>query len=165
MSSRAIHCQWEMTTLSEHARRRTVLIVDDDDDIRYSMRNLLVVSNFNVVLAADGVEALKVLERQQVDALIVDLMMPRLDGVGVARALLTMPPDQRPAVVIVVSAHVELHTRLMGLSVRRVLSKPFDAFALVEELRAAFDELERPADEGDEGDEWSASTNPQGLPS
>ena len=145
--------------MSAHSKRRTVLIVDDDDDIRYSMRNLLVVSNFNVVLAADGVEALKVLERQPVDALVIDLMMPRLDGVGVVRALLNLEPENRPAIIIVISAHVELRTRVMGLSVRRVLPKPFDAIMLVEELTAAFEELE-----------GSASSNPNetrwhGLPS
>ncbi len=119
--------------------RRTVLVVDDDDEIRYSMRNLLVVSDFDVLLAADGLEALKVLERRRVDALVIDLMMPRLDGVGVIRALLGKPPEERPAVIIVVSAHVELRRRIMGLDVRRVFPKPFDALALVNELSAAFE--------------------------
>jgi CheY-like chemotaxis protein len=127
--------------------RRTVLIVDDDDEIRYSMRNLLVVSDFDVLLAADGLEALKVLERRRVDALIIDLMMPRLDGVGVIRALLAKPPEERPMVVIVVSAHVELRRRIMGLSVRRVFPKPFDALLLVDELAAAFEEDEEQEEE------------------
>ncbi|MDI1452095.1 response regulator [Polyangium sp. 6x1] len=118
--------------------RPTVLIVDDDDEIRYSMRNLLVVSDFDVLLAADGVEALKLLERHHVDALVIDLMMPRLDGVGVLRALLGKPAEERPGVVIVVSAHVELRRRIMGLDVRRVFPKPFDALALVNELSSAF---------------------------
>ncbi len=123
-------------TVSKHARQ-TVLIVDDDDEIRYSMRNLLVVSDFDVLLAADGLEALKLLERHRVDALVIDLMMPRLDGVGVIRALLSKPPEERPRVVIVVSAHVELRRRIMGLSVRRVFPKPFDALDLVNELTEA----------------------------
>jgi two-component system response regulator VanR len=127
--------------LTKH-RRRTVLIVDDDDEIRYSMRNLLVVSDFDVLLAADGVEALKQLERGRVDALVIDLMMPRLDGVGVIRALLAKPAEERPLVVIVVSAHVELRRRIMGLSVRRVFPKPFDALLLVDELETAFEELD-----------------------
>lgn len=120
--------------------RPTVLIVDDDDEIRYSMRNLLLVSDFDVLLAADGVEALKLLERHRVDALVIDLMMPRLDGVGVIRALLGKPPEERPSVIIVVSAHVELRRRIMGLDVRRVFPKPFDALALVNELSTAFGE-------------------------
>jgi CheY-like chemotaxis protein len=119
-----------------------VLIVDDDDEIRYSMRNLLLVSDFDVLLAADGVEALKVLESRRVDAVVIDLMMPRLDGVGVVRALLAKPEEERPKVVVVISAHVELRRRVMGLRVRRVFSKPFDALELVDELTAALDEAE-----------------------
>nr|WP_240808033.1 response regulator [Polyangium spumosum] len=127
------------------------MIVDDDDEIRYSMRNLLVVSDFDVLLAADGVEALKLLERNRVDALVIDLMMPRLDGVGVIRALLGKPAEERPNVIIVVSAHVELRRRIMGLDVRRVFPKPFDALALVNELSDAFGSSESGANDKPEG--------------
>ena len=117
--------------------RHSVLIVDDDDEIRYSLRNLLIVSDFDVLLAADGVEALKILQNREVCAAVVDLMMPRLDGVGVIRALLAKPEEDRPSVVIVISAHVELRRRVMGLKVRRVLTKPFDALELVDALTEA----------------------------
>lgn len=120
-----------------------MLIVDDDDEIRYSMRNLLVINDFEVLLAADGVEALKILDSRPVCAAVIDLMMPRLDGVGVVRALLSKPEHERPCVVIVVSAHVELRRRIMGLRIRRVFPKPFDALELVDELAAA---LEHEAD-------------------
>lgn len=125
---------------SEPSRRRTVLIVDDDDEIRHSTRNLLGLSNFNVLLASDGVEALKVLERQHVDALVIDFMMPRLDGVGVVRALGEMPQQQRPPIIIVISLHYQLHARFVGLGVRRILPKPVDVPSLVQEIHAAFQE-------------------------
>lgn len=125
-------------TSNEHARRYTVLIVDDDDEFRRSTRNLLLLSNFNVLLAADGVEALKVLERQHVDALVIDLMMPRLDGVGVIRVLAKMPAELRPSVIIVISMHCELHSHFANLGVRRVLSKPLDIPSLVSEIQGAF---------------------------
>lgn len=136
-----------------------MLIVDDDDEIRYSLRNLLVVSDFEVLLAADGVEALKVLERRAVDALVVDLMMPRLDGVGVVRALLAKPEEQRPRVIVVISAHLELRRRIIGLHVRRIFAKPFDAIELVDELGAALAEQPAVAHRGAAGrtDKRSAS--------
>src|SRR5262249_48862110 len=120
------------------APKHCVLVVDDDDDIRYSLRNLLVVYDFDVLLAADGVEALKILDRQPVCAVVIHLMMPSLDGVGVVRARLSKPESERPPVVIVVSAHVELRRRMMGVRIRRVLPKPFDPLELVDELVAAF---------------------------
>jgi len=121
----------------DHTRRRTVLIVDDDAEIRCSTRNLLLLSNFNVLLAGDGVEALKLLERQHIDALVIDLMMPRLDGVGVIRALAEMLPRARPAVIIVIAFHYELYTGFAELGVRRVLSKPLDIPSLVDEIQGA----------------------------
>lgn len=132
--------QRDNSTANQQSRRRTVLIVDDDAEIRDSARNVLLMSNFNVLLAAEGVEALKFLERQPVDALIIDLMMPRLDGVGVVRALVEMPPEHRPAVIIVISFHYELQSRFGGLGVRRVLSKPIDMPMLVDELQNALKE-------------------------
>jgi CheY-like chemotaxis protein len=140
MTPRMSHWSRGNMTTNEHSPRRTVLIVDDDDEIRHSTQNLLIMSNFNVLLAADGVAALKVLTRQPVDALVIDLMMPRLDGVGVVRALVDMPPENRPAVIIVISFHYELHARFAGLGVRRVLAKPVDVPTLVGELQAALKE-------------------------
>jgi CheY-like chemotaxis protein len=83
------------------------------------------------------VEALKILEQRPVCAVVIDLMMPRLDGIGVIRALLAKREEERPPVVIVVSAHVELRRRMMGVRIRRVLPKPFDPLELVDELVAA----------------------------
>lgn len=135
ISARVNHEQRDFS--GEHTRRRTVLIVDDDAEIRCSTRNLLLLSNFNVLLAGDGVEALKLLERQHVDALVIDLMMPRLDGVGVIRALAEMLPQSRPAVIIVIAFHYELYTGFADLGVRRVLSKPLDIPSLVDEIQGA----------------------------
>jgi len=134
------HSPQENAPPGDHPRRRTVLIVDDDDEIRQSTRNVLIMANFNVLLAADGVHALKVLARQPVDALIIDLMMPRLDGVGVVRALGEMPPEHRPGVIIVISVHFELHSRIASLGIHRILPKPLEFPKLVDELQAAFKE-------------------------
>jgi CheY-like chemotaxis protein len=127
-------------TPNVHSRRHTVLIVDDDEEVRRSTRNVLLLSNFNVLVASDGVEALKVLHRQPVDALVIDLMMPRLDGVGVVRALGEIPRQHRPAVIIVISFQYELHDHFINLGVRRVISKPVDIPSLVDELSAALKE-------------------------
>jgi two-component system response regulator MprA len=111
-----------------------VLIVGDGNEVRDSLRNLLLVADYGVHLAQSGGEALKLLDRQRVDAAVIDLMMPRLDGVGVVRALLARPEEQRPRVVFVLSAQGEVRAHLHGLSVRRIFPKPFDAIQLVEEL-------------------------------
>ncbi|MFT3767897.1 MAG: response regulator [Minicystis sp.] len=121
--------------------RHSVLVVGDGQEIRHSLRNLLLCEGFDVHLALDGIEALKLLDRQRIDAAVIDLMMPRLDGVGVCHALLARPEARRPPVVFVISAHGEMRRHLDSPSVRRVFPKPIDpreiATQLMRELAAA----------------------------
>ena len=66
---------------------RTVLVVDDHADIRSLVSDYLKASNFSPVCAADGREALSVMERTQVDLVILDLNMPGCDGFEVCRQI------------------------------------------------------------------------------
>lgn len=64
-----------------------ILLADDDEAIREMIRYPLEQEGFDVVVAADGVQALDILARTQVDLLILDIMMPRLDGMEVCRRI------------------------------------------------------------------------------
>ncbi|APR85926.1 DNA-binding response regulator [Minicystis rosea] len=111
-----------------------MLVVGDDREIRHSLQNLLLCEDYDVHLALSGGEALRVLDRQRIDAAVIDLMMPRLDGVGACHALLRRPERERPPVVFVISPHGELRRHLGSACVRRVFPKPFDPRELVDEL-------------------------------
>ncbi|HYG24531.1 MAG TPA: response regulator [Verrucomicrobiae bacterium] len=63
------------------AARPRVLVVDDDDAVRMSLRWMLKESDYSVFDAADGVQALKHLEQQQTDVVVLDLLMPNKDGI------------------------------------------------------------------------------------
>jgi CheY-like chemotaxis protein len=65
---------------------RTVLVVDDDQAIRDSL-SLLLEGRWNVVVACDGAEALEAVDREDVDAMVLDVHMRGIDGVGVLRGL------------------------------------------------------------------------------
>lgn len=82
----------------------TVLVVDDDDDIRDTLREVLERRRYHVLLAHDGVDALACLRCVQVDAIVLDLAMPTMDG---WRFLDHRGHDPRLASipVIVVTAH------------------------------------------------------------
>ena len=58
----------------------TILVVDDEVPIRRTLRRFLEVKKHSFLEAGDGIEALEVLSEQKVDVAIVDLMMPRMDG-------------------------------------------------------------------------------------
>lgn len=76
-----------------------VLVVDDEPDVRSSVADILRDAGYDVEEACDGDEALDILSRRRVDAMLLDLVMPRRDGIGVMEALVDPPP------VLVISAH------------------------------------------------------------
>ena len=64
-----------------------VLVVDDDQNTRKLMQAILIRNQYQVILAKDGVEALELMEINQVDLVIVDVMMPRMDGYELTQTL------------------------------------------------------------------------------
>jgi DNA-binding NarL/FixJ family response regulator len=81
-------------------RGSRILIVDDHASMRTALRAILETAGLEVVgEAADGVEALDLVDELRPDAVTMDLEMPRLDGVGAIRAL-AAPPDAPPVVVV-----------------------------------------------------------------
>ena len=62
-----------------------ILVVDDDRAVRESLRRSLSFNGYSVALAQDGVEALDLIASDRPDALVLDVMMPKLDGLEVCR--------------------------------------------------------------------------------
>lgn len=114
--------------------RPTVLIVDDDDSIRLMVERVLQREQFNVDSARDGFEAIEKLAQKDYGTVLLDLMMPRVDGHGVLRYLLMEGRSQPP--VIIMTANVQsLDDTHKSLPVKRVLPKPFDIRQLVSHVR------------------------------
>ena len=87
--------------------------------------------------ARDGFEAIEKLSAQRFDTILLDLMMPRVDGVGVLQYL-TRNPSAVPASVILMTANTErLEEAAMAGAVAGMLSKPFDIRDLVAQVRGA----------------------------
>ena len=116
-----------------------VLFVDDDSDIRASVREVLQDEGFEVVLAADGLEALAVLEHFQPDVLVVDWMMPNLNGSELLSALSARGLRERFPILVATASRIANPSGVAG-----VLRKPFSLDALIDALHAAQD----PASEG-----------------
>src|SRR5207248_1294087 len=113
------------TSMSMSAARKTALIAEDDAALRRMMVALLRPMNVQVDEACDGLEAVERLRERRYDVVIVDLMMPRVDGYAVIRYLEQKDPH---AGAIVTSAVPEEALAPVTRSnvVRGVLSKPFD---------------------------------------
>jgi CheY-like chemotaxis protein len=83
----------------------TVLVVDDDRDIRNVIQATLEVAGYDVTVAASGAEALGKLRRRSFDAILLDIMMPEMDGYAVLEQLRSMPSRADIPVVVVTAKH------------------------------------------------------------
>ncbi|WP_037053882.1 response regulator transcription factor [Pseudonocardia halophobica] len=112
-----------------------VLVADDDRAIRESLARALELEGYAVVPAVDGVEALSLVRRESFDALVVDVMMPGVDGLAVCRVL-RGDGDHTP--ILMLTARVETPDRVAGLDAGAddYLPKPFELDELLARLRA-----------------------------
>lgn len=117
---------------------RRVLLVDDEDDIReVAQLSLEMVAGWEVLTASSGAEALSRAAAEQPDAILLDVMMPAMDGPSTFRAL-QAHPETRSIPVVLLTAKVQLsdRKRFDDLGVAGVLSKPFDPMTLAGEVAA-----------------------------
>lgn len=112
-----------------------VLVVDDDKAVRESLRRSLEFNGYEVALAGDGAEALAAIAATSPDVVVMDVMMPRLDGLEATRALRTAGNDLP---ILVLTARDAVGDRVEGLDAGAddYLTKPFALQELLARLRA-----------------------------
>jgi two-component system, OmpR family, response regulator MprA len=112
-----------------------VLVVDDDRAVRESLRRSLEFNGYAVALAADGAEALASISGSAPDVVVMDVMMPRLDGLEATRALRKAGND---VPILVLTARDAVGDRVEGLDAGAddYLTKPFALQELLARLRA-----------------------------
>jgi two-component system response regulator MprA len=112
-----------------------ILVVDDEPAVRDSLDRALRLEGYEVGLAADGAEALQMLGSDSPDAVVLDLMMPRVDGLEVCRRI-RAAGDRTP--VLVLTARDAVSDRVKGLDAGAddYLVKPFALDELLARLRA-----------------------------
>jgi len=112
----------------------TILIVDDESQITKVLRGYLEQSGYRVVIASDGAMALAQYKHEKPDLVLLDLGLPQMDGIEVARRLRSM--SNVP--IIMVTARVEETDRLVGLELGAddYITKPFSPREVVARVRA-----------------------------
>lgn len=111
-----------------------VLVVEDDEALRTVLQEVLDSYDFRASGAANGLEALERVEEVRPDCIVLDLIMPELDGLGFLDAFRRVFPDQAELPILAMSASLpstETRERLRRLGAPVILQKPFDIAAFV----------------------------------
>jgi diguanylate cyclase (GGDEF)-like protein len=101
-----------------------ILIVDDEEDILNSLKDFLIDNQFEVVTAENGQDALEVIENDQIDIVMSDLLMPRMDGIALTRAIQEMGLNI-PVIIMTAYASIENAVEAMKAGAAEFVSKPF----------------------------------------
>ncbi len=112
-----------------------VLVVDDDERLLKMLQRTLTYEGFDVTTAADGLEALARLGELPPDVIILDWMMPRLDGVGVLEAL-SIEHNQTPVLMLTARDAVQYRVEGLERGADDYLIKPFEPIELIARVRA-----------------------------
>jgi CheY-like chemotaxis protein len=117
------------------ANKQSLLIVDDDKDIREMLRLAMMASGWNVRTASDGVEALQVIEQHHPEAMLLDLMMPRMTGYQVLDTLRGEGRLDKFPVIILTAKDIDPEERNKLDGARAVLQKgSIDLFLLANRI-------------------------------
>jgi signal transduction histidine kinase len=114
-----------------------ILVVEDHNAMARAIRGILESEGYTVLTAADGIEALQVMEESRPDLILADIMMPRMDGYALFEAVRACP-EWIPIPFVFLTAKSEREDKLRGkkLGAEDYITKPFDAEELIVSVRS-----------------------------
>ena len=114
--------------------KNNVLVVDDEKDIRDVIEIYLMNEGINVITACDGIEAIEKLKTNKIDLIILDVMMPNLDGIRTCLKI----REEKKLPIIMLSAKIEDSDKILGLNVGAddYVTKPFNPLELTARVKS-----------------------------
>ncbi len=116
--------------------KKRALVVDDDDPIRAMLAKVVERQNLEVDTARDGVEAIERIDEDGYSVILLDLMMPRIDGYGVLKHLEAHHPGKLRCTIIASAVPESEILKRFNLPIYRIHAKPFDMAKLIEDIKA-----------------------------
>lgn len=122
----------------------TILVADDEKEIRDAVDIYLRSEGFRVIKVKDGQEALDMLETEPVHLVILDIMMPRLDGINTCMKI----REDKNIPIIMISAKSEDRDKILGLNIGAddYVTKPFNHLELVARVKSQLRRYDKPLD-------------------
>jgi Response regulators consisting of a CheY-like receiver domain and a winged-helix DNA-binding domain len=120
---------------------KKILIVEDDLSIAELQKDYLELADFEVTICTDGVQGLKIIKELKFDLLILDVMLPKIDGFSILKSI----QDEKDIPVLMVSAKKEEIDKIKGLSLGAddYITKPFSPSELVARVKSHIQNYER----------------------
>ncbi|MEI2580493.1 response regulator [Scytonema sp. PRP1] len=118
---------------------KRVLIIDDEEDIReVAQLTLEAVGGWQVFTAESGLKGLQLAEAEKPDAIVLDVMMPEMDGIATFQKLQANPATQNiPVILMTAKVQSSEQRRFAELGVTGLIAKPFDPMTLTDQLAEA----------------------------
>ena len=122
-------------------QRKRILYIEDETDLQWLVKHILEsVGGFEVLVCGSGADGLRFIEGFVPDLVLLDVMMPDMDGFGVLRALRARPEGAAVPVVFL-TARTQEGDEYLALGADGVIAKPFEPNVLVEKVRTYTGEL------------------------
>lgn len=117
---------------------KRILLIDDEDGARRIIQfSLEAAAGWEVVTAASGIEGMNLAQTEQIDAILLDVMMPDLDGPATFQRLQENPVTRSiPVIMLTAKASPTEHQPLLDLGIAGIITKPFKIPALIAQVRA-----------------------------
>jgi CheY-like chemotaxis protein len=117
--------------------RKKILLVDDSSTVVLMERMLLGKAAYDIVVAVDGVDAVEKAKAEQPDLILMDLVMPRLDGFGAVQAIRKDPATREiPIIVVTTKSEAERVQKASDLGCQGFTTKPINGPELLAKVRA-----------------------------
>ncbi len=125
--------------MSNHVSKKRILVIDDEDDIReVAQLSLEMVGGWEVVVARSGQDGLALALKEQPDAILLDVMMPDMDGPATFSHLKANPDTQKiPVILLTAKVLSAEQNQLSDLGVTGIIAKPFDPMSLANQVAHA----------------------------
>ena len=125
---------------------QNILIVEDDMDIQELLREFLKEAGYEVMAASDGIEAMDLFAKNKFDLILLDIMLPKIDGFGVCE--LIRKQSQVPIIMLTALGGEEEQIRGLDLQVDDYITKPFSVPILIRKIAAVLRRSSQAQEEG-----------------
>lgn len=116
--------------------KNKILVVDDEPQLANFIRMRLEANKFKVILASDGIEGLKKTQEEKPDLILLDILMPNLDGFGMLRKLKEDDKTKSiPVIILTAQDKPQNISRALEIGANDYMAKPFESKIMLEKIR------------------------------